>query len=159
MCLSFRNVRSKCLMVLSLVSLMATSSLRQERQMPGVWVTLSPEKPLRLQITVRSGSEKSETILKSRLPWSWRYGMVLVAVKPNGDCLEMELPIEDPPGEKITVVPGAALTGEVDLSRIIANFSQVTKQSDVHVFWAYQSPEELHIAHWFGGWVLIPRQK
>jgi hypothetical protein len=29
----------------------------------------------------------------------------------------------------------------------------------VHLFWAYKSPEALHIPRWSGGWVLIPRKE
>ena len=126
---------------------------------PGIMVELNPEKPLWLRVSLRSGAENTATFFRSELPWGYRYSMVFVAVRPNGQPIEMELPVEDPVAEKVSLAPGGSLTGDIDLTRIIRDLNRVTKQSDLHLFWAYESPEELHISHWSGGWVLIPRQK
>jgi hypothetical protein len=45
------------------------------------------------------------------------------------------------------------MTGDID------HLSRATKRSEVHLLWAYESPEELHISHWSGGWILLPQQK
>jgi hypothetical protein len=51
------------------------------------------------------------------------------------------------------------MTGDIDLNWFIRNLSSATKKSDVQLFWAYESPQELNIPHRSGGWILIPRQK
>ncbi len=84
--------------------------------------------------------------------------MVLTAVKSNGERVELIYPEDDPSPEEITIAPGAIIEGDLDLSDVFADLS-VIKKSDVHLFWAYKSPEELHIPRWSGGWVLIPRQQ
>jgi hypothetical protein len=85
--------------------------------------------------------------------------MVFVAVRLNGEPIEMELPVEDPVAEKVSIAPGESLKGDIDLTRVIHDVNHVRKQSDLHLFWAYESPKELHISHWSGGWVFIPREK
>ncbi len=54
--------------------------------------------------------------------------------------------------------PGEVLTGDVDLRYVIGDLN-LLKKSDLLLFWAYKSPDELHIPHWSGGLVLIPQQK
>jgi hypothetical protein len=50
------------------------------------------------------------------------------------------------------------LTGDIDLRYVIRDLNAL-KKSDVLLFWAYKSPDELHIPRWSGGMVLIPRQQ
>jgi hypothetical protein len=128
-------------------------------QPPGIRVELNPEKPFWLHVTVRSGAETTATFFKSQLPWGNRYSMVIVAVTPHGGCLDKELPIDDPGPETISLAPRESLSGDIDLRWFIRDLSSVTKKSDLQLFWAYQAPKEVKIAHWSGGWILIPRQK
>lgn len=126
---------------------------------PGIRVELDPKRPLSLRVTLQSASHNTETIERSRLPWAWRYAMVFVAVREHGQPLEMELPVEDPVTTKIVVHPGETLTGDINLNAVIRDVGEVNKQSNVHLFWAYESPKELDIPHWSGGWILIPQHK
>jgi hypothetical protein len=158
--LSIRGIRTSCQIVAASVLLaFFASPVGSETRRPGIIVELNPEKPLWLRVTLRSGADHTATIFRSELPWGYRYSMVFVAVRPNGQPIDMELPVEDPVAEKVSLAPGASLTGDVDLARIISDVNRVTKQSEVHLFWAYKSPQELHVPRWSGGWVLIPQQK
>jgi|SRR5580698_353479 hypothetical protein len=123
----------------------------------GVQVEISSLKPLRLHVTLRSGADKRVVIDKGQLPWATRYGMVLVAVKTDSQCLEKVLPVEDPGVGKISLEPRQVLTGDVELEGIFKGIDEARKKSDVHLFWAYQAPSELGIGRWSGGWILIPR--
>jgi len=84
--------------------------------------------------------------------------MILIAVKSNGERVKLIYPEDEPSPEEITIAPGAIIEGDLDLSDVFAD-PKVMKKSDVHLFWAYKSPEALHIPRWPGGWVLIPRQE
>ena len=84
--------------------------------------------------------------------------MVLTAVKSNGERIDLFYPEDEPSTEQITIAPGAVVEGDLDLVDVLADLS-VTKKAEVHLFWAYKSPEELRIPRWSGGWVLIPRQQ
>jgi hypothetical protein len=84
--------------------------------------------------------------------------MVFAAVSPNGAQVDLELPVDDPGPTKVSVKPREVLTGDIDLRYVIRDLD-ATKKKDVLLFWAYKSPDELHIPHWSGGLVLIPQQK
>ncbi len=86
--------------------------------------------------------------------------MLLVPVNDDGACIDNKYYVEEYPNyEKVSIDPNGSVSGEIDLRRVIPELDQAVKKSDVHLFWAYKAPEELHIAHWSGGWILIPRQK
>ena len=51
----------------------------------GVSVEITSLKPFRLHVSLRSGELKRVSIDRSELPWATRYGMLLVAVKENGE--------------------------------------------------------------------------
>jgi hypothetical protein len=137
---------------------MAAQGKLSETMPPGIRVELDLEKPLWVRVTLRSGAERTATFPRYRLPWANRYSMVLVAV-PHGAPLEMVYPVDDPMFDTISVAPGAALTGDINLEHLIPDLGRVTKVSEVQLFWAYESPKELNIPHWSGGWILIPQQK
>ncbi len=161
--MTFSNNRScrQYLTVLAALLLVAlcAAPVGSETMPPGIQVELNPEKPLRLRVTLRSGAETTATFFRSLLPWGNRYSMVFVAVKPHGQPIDLELPVQDPTGDKVSLSPGASLSGDIHLNWVIRDLDRVTKQSDVHLFWAYESPKELNISHWSGGWILIPQQK
>jgi hypothetical protein len=85
--------------------------------------------------------------------------MIFMAVTSEGAPLEVSMPVDDPMFDEISVEPGGSLTGEIDLNYFFSNLSPATKRSEVNLFWAYQSPEQRHIPHWTGGWILLPQQK
>ena len=120
---------------------------------------MDTQKPLSLRVDLRSAAETPVTLYKSRLPWGSRYSIILVAVTSSGQELDKALPIDDPSPEKVTLDPKRSMTGEIDLQRFFKGFAEAVKKSDVHVFWAYEAPEELRIGRWSGGWVLIPRRR
>ena len=84
--------------------------------------------------------------------------MIFRAVDPDGKSIALSLPIGEDLPDKVSVDPGATLVGDIDLRYVIRE-PRVTKKSDVLLFWAYKAPDEMHIPHWSGGWVFIPRQR
>ena len=130
-----------------------------ETTIPDMQVELSSQKPLWLRVTLRSRAESPVTLNKERLPWGNRYSMILVAVTPGGQCLQQFFPIDDPGWEKISLNPGASASGEIDLADFFRDLGGAVKKSDIHLFWAYEAPAELHIARRSGGWILVPQQK
>jgi hypothetical protein len=86
--------------------------------------------------------------------------MLFVAVKPDGQCVANRIfTIDDPSPEGISLEPNASISGDIDLQRFVPGLDKALKKSGIHLFWAYQAPEELHIARWSGGWVLIPQRR
>lgn len=85
--------------------------------------------------------------------------MILVAVKPDKNCLTRSIPIDDPTPERVSIAPNESLSGEVSLEKAFTGLNKALKKSEINLFWAYQPPEELHIGRWSGGWILIPQQK
>jgi len=83
--------------------------------------------------------------------------MVFAAVRPNGDAVELPLPVSDPGLSEMSVKAGETLTGDIDLRYVID--PNALKKSDVLLFWAYKAPAALHIPRWTGGLVVIPQQK
>jgi len=86
--------------------------------------------------------------------------MIFVPVNGDGQCIgERLLPVDDSGFQKLSLDPNESTTGDIDLRRFVPELEKALKKSDVHLFWAYKAPEELHIARWSGGWILIPKQK
>jgi hypothetical protein len=73
--------------------------------------------------------------------------MVFAAVRPNGEPVDLILPVDDLGPTEISVKPGQVLTGDIDLQDVIADLNAM-KKSEVLLFWAYKSPDALHIRHW-----------
>lgn len=149
---------SKYLIVWAIL-LAATASGANEAARPDIQVELNPQKSLYLRVTLRSRAETSVTFYQERLPWGNRYSILLVAVSSDGQCLQQIFPIDDPRMEKVTFVPGAYLSGDIDLGDFFKDLKGALRKSDVNLFWAYEAPAELQIAHHSGGWILIPQQK
>lgn len=124
---------------------------------PAIQVELNLQKPLHLRVTLRSGAATTISISRYELPWGWRYSIVFAAAKPNGEAVDLILPVDDPGLVEMTVKPGETLTGDIDLRYVIA--PNALKKSDVLLFWAYKAPAALHIPRWSGGLVVIPQQR
>jgi|HubBroStandDraft_4_1064222.scaffolds.fasta_scaffold19444_2 hypothetical protein len=155
------RIFSTFLPILEVLVLVAFSAARtgSETMPPGIRVELIPEKPLCVRVTVRSGADRTATFLRHKLPWGNRNSILFVAVTPEGIPLEVSMPVDDPIFDKFSLAPGASVSGDIDLNNFFGRLRLATKKSDIHLFWAYESPEELHIPHWSGGWVLLPQQK
>ena len=61
-----------------------------------IQVELNRQKPLHLAVTLRSGSATTVTLYRSDLPWGIRDSMIFVAVKPNGEPVDLALIAGDP---------------------------------------------------------------
>ena len=140
---------------LSLLLLLPTASGRTETTPTGIRVEMDPQK-LTLRVALWSGNDARVAVYKNRLPWGSAYSMILVAVTSSGQYLKNELPVDDPSPEQVSLDPKELIKGEIDLRKVFRGLDGVLKKSDVHLFWAYAAPEELHIAQ-AGGWIFIPQ--
>ena len=126
---------------------------------PDIQAELSSQKPLSLRLTLCSRAKTPATFRKYRLPWGNRYSTILVAVTPRAEYLERNFPIDDPSPETVTIEPNECLSGEINLQRVFVGLDTALKKTDIQLFWAYEAPDELRIAHWSGGWIPIAQQK
>jgi hypothetical protein len=124
---------------------------------PGIHVELSTNKPLWLHITLQPGTDSRLTVYASDLPWGNKYSMILIAVLPSGQSLKKELTIDDPSPRQVSLDPKVPVSGDINLADVFGSLKDAIKASDVHLFWAYEAPEDLHIARHSGGWILIPQ--
>ena len=141
-----------------LIATFVTSGFAQNTPKPGIEVEMDPQNPMHLRVKLTSGAATTVTLYRSHLPWGYRYSMIFAAVKPNGDSVDLLLPVADPVNAKVSLQAGATLTGDIDLQYVIQDLN-VLKKSDILLFWAYKSPNELHIPHWSGGLIVIPQRK
>ena len=125
---------------------------------PVIQVELNGQKPLHLTVTLTPGAKTTVTVYRADLPWGFRYSMVYSALRPNGEPVELLLPVADPGDAEVSIQAGETLTGDIDLHYVIQDLD-VLKKSDILLFWAYKSPEELRVPRWSGGLVVLPRQK
>jgi hypothetical protein len=147
--------------ILSAIILVAGFSglaVAQNTPEPAIQVELEHQNPLHLRVTLRSAATTTATFYQANLPWGNRYSMVFAALRPNGEPVDLVFPVDDPGPTKVSVKPREVLTGNIDLRYVIRD-PNAMKKTDVLLFWAYKSPDELHIPRWSGGLVLIPRQK
>lgn len=126
---------------------------------PGVHVELRHTKTLSLRVTLRSGAATTAKFTRDKLPWATSDSMVIIATVAGGSCLERAQPIEDPVPIELFLNPNEEMSGDIDLERMFPRIREILRLSDVQLFWAYEAPETLHIPHWSGGWILIPKQK
>jgi len=148
------------LVVLVAVLSIAVSSGGSENLPSDIQVALSSSKALTLIVTVRSRSQERVTLATWRLPWGNRNSMLLAPVNTDGVCVANRYYVEEYPNyNKVSIEPNASISGEIDLKRVIPELGDAVKKTDVHLFWAYRAPEELHIGGWSGGWILIPQQQ
>ena len=141
------------------ICLCSVPSVGNQDSSPDVKVELSSQKPLWLHITIRSRAESRVSFYKYLLPWGNLNSMKLFAMTPGEDYLKTFYPTDDPSPEKVSLGPNEQQSGDIDLHMKIVGLDAALKKSDVFLFWAYEAPKELNIAHYSGGWILIPRQK
>jgi hypothetical protein len=126
---------------------------------PDIQVELNSQKPLSLRVTLWSRAETRVALPTWRLPWGNRNSMILLPVDRDRQCFDNKYFAEEYPDyRKVLVDPNGSISGDIDLQRILPGLEKELKKSDIHLFWAYEAPEELHIAHWSGGWILIPQR-
>jgi hypothetical protein len=124
-------MRSFLTVIIFLATLLPVA-VAQNTAKPAIQVELNRQRPLHLLVTLRSGAATTVTFYEADLPWGIRDSMVYAAMRPNGEAIDLQDVIRD---------------------------LNVTKKSDVLLFWAYRSPKELHIPRWSGGLVVITQQK
>ncbi len=158
--LSIRRKTSAYIIAAIAITFLAGPIGGRETLPSGIEVELDSHKPLSLHVTISSRAEQRVILPKYRLPWGNRNSMIFVPVNSDGQCIgERLVPFDDSGYEKVSLDPNEPITGDIDLRRFVPEVEKGLKKSDVHLFWAYKPPEELHIGGWAGGWILIPKQK
>src|SRR4030081_2750389 len=84
------------LFLIAFLIALCASGVQSQAMPPAIQVELNPQKPLHLRVTLRSSADTRATFFRCQLPWSNRYSMIFAAVKPNGESMELALPIDDP---------------------------------------------------------------
>jgi hypothetical protein len=96
------------------------------------------------------------------LPWEWRYSMWVKAFEDDatGSPLAERLTVADLPttNEKVSLLPGKPLQGNIDLRNRFPELEDVLKRRDVIVFWSYipefsNGNNESRLS----GWLTIPK--
>lgn len=157
--ISTRSLCTSWLVVCVALFLAAAGSGKSETDRNAIQVQLSDKKPPSLHVTLRSFSAQRITLTTLYLPWATRYSMVLVPVKPDGQCLAKYYPVEDLPVRQFSLEPYGSLSGDIDLQSVLPGLEDLLKKSDINLFWAYEAPQELQSTRWSGGWILLPRTK
>lgn len=157
---SWHNNRTFLVVAGATLFLLSACSVGETQTMPsGIRVKTDHSNPFILKVELRSGAETRAIIYESRLPWGSAYGMILLAVMPNGQIINKELPVDDPSPKEVSLNPRESMKGEIDLRKMFRGLDEALRHSDIQLFWAYEAPDELHINRWSGGWILIPKQK
>ena len=124
----------------------------------GIRVEVVHKAHLLLHVTLESGDTKEVKITRDQLPWSPGHRMVIAVVMPTGKCLDRELPVQDPIFDEIILKPNTPMTDDIDLEDLFPGLKSAMQKVDLHLFWAYEAPEQLQTPRWSGGWILIPRK-
>jgi hypothetical protein len=151
-------VARSSLILITAFLVLALPSARTQPRPQGINVELD-QQHLALHVTVSSRASSVVTFGKWKLPWGNANSMILVAVTGNKAYIDRNLFIDDPTPEQVSLKPNESLSGDVSLEKAFTGLDAALKKSDVHLFWAYEAPEELHIPRWSGGWILIPQKK
>jgi hypothetical protein len=86
--------------------------------------------------------------------------MHFVRVDSAGTCIENNYIAGEYPGyRKVSIDPNGYVSGDIDLQTAVPTLKNAQRRPDIHLFWVYRAPEELHIGHYGGGWILTPQQK
>jgi len=144
---------------LATVLVLAVSSGGGETLPSGIEVTLDTARALSLHVTITSNAKAPVSVATWRLPWGAINSAILVAVTPDKEYVVRNFPEEYPHYQHVIFDPNKSLSGDISLEQAFTGLDAALKKSDVHLFWAYQPPEDLRLAHWSGGWILIPQQK
>ena len=116
-----------------------------------------------LMVQVQNTSRKPITMRESRLPWAWRYSMLLKAFEADalGTPLDEVFPIADRPVmDDFVRAPKRVLKGEIDLPSRFPQLREVLEKDDVILFWSYPLPVSgsgEDVKQRLGGWFLLSR--
>lgn len=151
---------TRLLVIPTLIAAVCSISGQGKSQQDGVEVTLSTQKPLTLHVTVHSHAQSRVTLSAYALPWGTRNSMMLLPVDSDRQCFDNTSFVPDDSGfEKVSIDANGSASGEVDLRTVLPSLEEELKKSNIHLFWAYKAPQDLHIGDRFGGLIFIPQRK
>lgn len=109
-------------------------------------VTLSNTHELLLELGNTSSNALS--MVKSSLPWEWRYSLWVKAFEDDaiGSPLDEAFPPADRPIQErtLTIQPGESLEGTIDLTTRFPDLDEVLKRRSVVIFWNYAQDIQGH---------------
>ncbi len=117
----------------------------------------------RLQFELRHNGETPLVVSERSLPWKSPRDLLLVARQLNAastPVAERETPVRDLPETYVTLNPGDALSGSVNLSGRLPGLGTASRETDVIVFWSHQiRPADDPAMPRLSGGIVIPRQR
>ena len=144
----------------------ATSSGPSDPSLSDLGLTASavrdPNGVWRLQFDLRYTGETPLVLYEGSLPWKNPPDLLLVACELNAAntrLVSAEAPMRALPPSSLTLNPGDALSGSVNLSARLPGLAEAIQGSDVVLFWSHEmkSADKQPLPRLNGG-AVIPRQ-
>jgi hypothetical protein len=113
----------------------------------------------RLAFVVKNISDTPVTLEEWRLPWGQRQSVVVVAAeRKSGAPLKESTLIDDVfQSPKVTIKPGDSLSGEIELTHYVAEIDKKSRETDLVLFWYYNSQGIGGSLGEYGGWLTLAR--
>lgn len=141
----------------------AAPTLAVPPEQPEIAVEVAGRSDGVLNVKVVLRSSKAVVTDHQSLPWGGRYNEVVVvaiAADSGGEVLPAQAgwdePVESP---AVNLVPGKALTGDVQLAGRVQGADETLRKNDLVVFWTYRlRAAGGAVSNRVGGWLLVPRR-
>ena len=156
---SLKPGRKRMMTVLLLGLLLLTLSSKGEvaPKSPEIQVELKHKGSFTLTVTLRSATTVKVT--ESFLPWVAPHPkFTLVVASLGGICIEKSSDINDSFLGPVDLKRGVPLSGDIDLEAEFPGLRNYLKIDGVHVFWAYEWPNNLSAGKWSSGRIYLPKQ-
>jgi hypothetical protein len=113
-----------------------------------------------LDFVLTNATHQTIHVARASLPWEARTSLILVLVETRGGGISLResLILESPIPGDVDVGSFRSLSGSVNLNHRFLTLGDVTRRSDVIVFWTYQLRTVDNVAMTrIGGWFLISK--
>lgn len=115
---------------------------------------------LSIPVTATNRCRAKITLREAHLPWGNRRSIALIAFRPekHNSVVEGVFPIDDPDADMVTLAPGQALKGTVNLGDYVKNLEQELSSGPLVIMWSYRPrlADESPVRR-VGGWFELQR--